>query len=443
MPVFPFPPRKFFPTSIRKEGMWDDCVFFGMPDFGEIAHGFTPVQRIGSAYTIQSSLDRGNQSTTSSGADAAYWALGSGHPLYTLTNHCTVLTLASPTTLDSFAALFCVPYRASGWTTPFAAMAFRRNSTTSSGQLSWSYNSSSSRTVTSTTGFIQTTDGPTWYGVRRINGAVRFYRDGKPYGTDGAETDSAWDWGDKQPAAVQSRSTTSTGQGWAGFAGLTLVFRRGLTDREVLDVVGDPYAAAVDEPIQIYWPSAGGGPTYTLTADGATFTLAGQATGLKAARKMVAASSTFALTGQDVALKAARKLVAGNGAFTLTGTAAVLKAARKLSAENGAFALSGQDVTLTYSGAASPTYTLAAGSGAFVVTGGAVNLTAQRLLSAAGGIFVLTGQSVDLIYSGAESVSAAASDVEVGEQRRAFNAAAQSRRLNITRQSRRLNVRRG
>jgi hypothetical protein len=125
--------------------------------------------------------------------------------------------------------------------------------------------------------------------------------------------------------------------------------------------------------------TAGGGPTYTLAADGATFTLTGQASGLKAARKMVSASATFALTGQDVALKAARKLVAGNGAFTLTG----------------------QDVTLTYSPGV--TYSMTADSGAFTLTGGAVAFKAARKLTADAATFTLTGQDVGLTYStGAE-----------------------------------------
>jgi hypothetical protein len=280
----------------------------------------------------------------------------------------------------------------------------------------------------------------TWYaiGVTYDGATVRFFLNGAPDGS----ASSAQTFTHSQQYYVGRRNSAERPTN--GFRLQAMyVSRQVWGDGAFRRLHDNPWQVFEPEPIHIYWPSAGGGPTYTLAADGATFTLAGQVTGLKAARKMVAASATFALTGQDVALKAARKLVAGNGAFALTGTAAALKAARKLSSESGAFALSGQDVTLTYSGAASPTYTLAAGSGAFVVTGGAVNLTAQRLLSAAGGIFVLTGQSVDLIYSGTESVSAAASDLDVGEQRRAFNAADQSRRLNITRQSRRLNVRRG
>lgn len=167
--------------------------------------------------------------------------------------------------------------------------------------------------------------------------------------------------------------------------------------------------------------TAGGGTTYTLTADGGTFALTGQAATLRAGRKVTADAGSYALTGTAATLRAARRLsadggsytltgtaaslvynpntgaytlVAESGALTLTGTAAALRAARRMTAAAGGFALTGQTATLRAS------RRLAASAGAIVWTGNAAALRASRVLSALGGAFVITGTDTDLIWSG-------------------------------------------
>lgn len=145
---------------------------------------------------------------------------------------------------------------------------------------------------------------------------------------------------------------------------------------------------------------AAGATGYTLTADAASFTLAGQAAGLKAARKASASAASFALTGNAAGLKrgyplaantgsfaltgnaatltAQRKLAAAQGTFTLTGNASALKAARKLAPAAASFALAGVDATLDYA----PTpgqYTLSAEPAAFALTGLDAGLTYQSI----------------------------------------------------------------
>ena len=87
-----------------------------------------------------------------------------------------------------------------------------------------------------------------------------------------------------------------------------------------------PYLHSVRRPL----PPLGSANNYTLTAETGSFTMAGQTTGLQAARILAAAQASFALTGQATGLLAARILTASSASFTLTGQAAVLLVARRL-----------------------------------------------------------------------------------------------------------------
>lgn len=119
-----------------------------------------------------------------------------------------------------------------------------------------------------------------------------------------------------------------------------------------------------------------GGATYTLTADGGSFTLTGGAAGLAAGRKLTAAQGSFTLTGGSAGLAVTRKLTAAQGSFTLTGG----------------------DVTFTYNGSA--TYTLTAEQGSFTLTGGAVTFGRTYAIAADGGSYALTGGNANFTYSG-------------------------------------------
>jgi hypothetical protein len=65
----------------------------------------------------------------------------------------------------------------------------------------------------------------------------------------------------------------------------------------------------------------------TLAVDAGSFALNGQAVGLLAGRKIVAASGSFALTGQSVGLFHGYTLTAGAGSFVLNGQAVSLTTA--------------------------------------------------------------------------------------------------------------------
>lgn len=168
-----------------------------------------------------------------------------------------------------------------------------------------------------------------------------------------------------------------------------------------------------------FWDAASAG-SYVLTASTGSFSLSGQAAGLRASRKLVAAQGAFALSGQPAALRASRKLAAASGSFTLTGQpanlvytpaagsytltadtgsfsltgqAAGLRASRKLIAAQGTFALTGIAAVLRAS------RKLVSAVGSFVLTGQTAGLRASRKLTAAQGSFSLAGQSVNLRVS--------------------------------------------
>jgi len=65
--------------------------------------------------------------------------------------------------------------------------------------------------------------------------------------------------------------------------------------------------------------AGGGGPTYTLNADGGSFTLTGQNADLLFGRVLAAGGGSFTLTGQDVTFSRTYVLQAETGLFTLTG----------------------------------------------------------------------------------------------------------------------------
>lgn len=171
-------------------------------------------------------------------------------------------------------------------------------------------------------------------------------------------------------------------------------------------------ATAADHPrvIMPAWParqqSRSATTAYTLTAEPGTFTLTGQATGLRAARQLAAAAGTFTLTGNAAGLIRGYPLAAGTGTFVLTGQAAALRADRKLTAATGAFTLTGVAADLIYT-PASGAYTLAAGTGVFALTGNVAGLTAARKLTAAAGSFTLTGVAAGLTRSGYRLVAGA------------------------------------
>lgn len=183
---------------------------------------------------------------------------------------------------------------------------------------------------------------------------------------------------------------------WYGF----FKYDRALSAQEVAAISANPWQIFQPLSRTIWVPNAGGGgPTYTLTADSASYTLTGQTTGLAFNRVLTADTQSFALTGQTTGLAFNRTLAADSGSFALTGQDAGLAFNRVLSAENGSYALDGQDVTLTYTPISGATYTLTAASGSFALTGQDTGLAFNRVLTADTQSYSLSGQTAGLAFN--------------------------------------------
>lgn len=153
------------------------------------------------------------------------------------------------------------------------------------------------------------------------------------------------------------------------------------------------------------WTQTSAG-SYTLTADVASFTLAGIDAGLLFGRRLFADQQSYTLTGIDAGTLFGRRLTADQATFTLSGQDAGLVyapgGAYTITAETGTFTLSGVNAGLTYTPLNS--YTLTAETVSFALTGRDAGLTYAPLnnfvLTANTGAFTLTGQSAGLQYSG-------------------------------------------
>jgi hypothetical protein len=160
--------------------------------------------------------------------------------------------------------------------------------------------------------------------------------------------------------------------------------------------------------------SAGGGGTYTLAAASASFSVTGNATGMKAGRQLAAATASFGITGNATALKRGYALPAVQATFAITGNASGLKTARRMTVAPASFSLTGIDATLTYAPLAK---ILQATSASFTLTGNATGMRLGRRLAASPGVFGLTGQAVTLKTARRMPISAgsyALSGQEVG-----------------------------
>ena len=186
---------------------------------------------------------------------------------------------------------------------------------------------------------------------------------------------------------------------WAGVIEFTAVWNRALSALEHAQIAANPWQLFAPIQRTIWVPSAGGGPTYTLTAASGSFALTGQDAGLAFNRVLAADTQSYTLTGQATGLAFNRTLAAASGSFTLTGQDAGLAFNRVLSAASGSFALDGQDVTLTYTPISGATYTLGAASGSFALTGQDTGLAFNRVLTADTQSYSLSGDVAGLAFN--------------------------------------------
>jgi hypothetical protein len=116
--------------------------------------------------------------------------------------------------------------------------------------------------------------------------------------------------------------------------------------------------------------------TYSLPAAQGSYTITGNAAGLRIARSIGAAAGNYSLTGNPARLAVARRLAAAPGAYSITGNAASLIKGTAPRA-------------------------LQAAGGSYIITGRPAALRAARRLGGASGSYVLTGFATGAPVSGA------------------------------------------
>lgn len=120
----------------------------------------------------------------------------------------------------------------------------------------------------------------------------------------------------------------------------------------------------------------GFGATYTLTADG----------------------GSWSYSGGDSALAFNRKLIADGASWSYQGVSAQLAYNRVLSADGGSYTYTGGEATLTYT-TAGATYTLTAEGGSWTCAGGSASLAYDRVMQAEGGAYQYSGCAASLLFN--------------------------------------------
>lgn len=196
---------------------------------------------------------------------------------------------------------------------------------------------------------------------------------------------------------------------------LGVLFDRELSEAEVRSISQNPwqifkpipsriFAVSAASPTYVtpgYWTAGystgevtgGGGTTYTLTAQGGSYTVSGSSVTINRNRNLTVSGGTYTLTGNNAILSRNKNLTAQGGTYSLQGANAVISRNRVLTAQGGIYTLTGQPVTITYT-AAGVVYTLTALGGSYVITGQPVNISRNRNLTAQGGSYTYTGADV-------------------------------------------------
>ncbi len=205
----------------------------------------------GGQTTIGAALDSANSTN-----DGAYWPWTDR--LASLTDTWTIAVWADPASLAAggYDHLLCIPYRATGWTTPYLGLSFGRYGTT--GQLSAQYAESATAWITraSTSVGITAADPLTLYLVTRKAATFRFFVDAYQLGADVAGVTTAIDLSGKQPITLLNRSSTSVGEGLVGRSPLAAIWGRALSDDEVAWLAAEPFAFVQRPGGRLFVPAA-------------------------------------------------------------------------------------------------------------------------------------------------------------------------------------------
>lgn len=240
---------------------WRGLVFAALPG-GKWRHELvvgTPGTLLGSG-TWRGMTSHGQAfQSTSLTADGGYWTWS--ERIAKITTDYTIIVWADPASagLGDYSKLLTIPYRNGVWASPFAAISFGRNASTSNGYSDFAPSAVGEQFVTSSAGFIQDTDGLTMYVFTRSGVACTFYRNAVQFGTASMTSGtSPVDFVNKQPVVLLNHSNSDPGEGIIGVAPLAMIYNRALTAREIKALYLDPYAFVQIPSLQKFYPAGNG-----------------------------------------------------------------------------------------------------------------------------------------------------------------------------------------
>lgn len=135
-----------------------------------------------------------------------------------------------------------------------------------------------------------------------------------------------------------------------------------------------------------------------LIGSGGNYTLTGQNANLVKGRVLTAQAGAYSLTGASSNIYRSKRIVSTGGAYNLTGANANLLKSKVLVAQGGTYTYTGQSVTITYT-AGTVNYTLTALGGSYALTGASALVSRNRVLTSSGGSYTYTGSSANLLRS--------------------------------------------
>lgn len=159
--------------------------------------------------------------------------------LKSITDKYTILVYANPSSLGTYATLLSIAAD-NTWVSPYGRIIFGRDTATSSLRSFW-YNSTASdiKTVSSSSGAIATTDGPSLYALTMSAGAARFWRGATAYGT-GSNGDGLIGWNTLYFITLMNRHGTDPDEGMSGDLTMAAIFPYVLDDGIIQMLSRDP-----------------------------------------------------------------------------------------------------------------------------------------------------------------------------------------------------------
>jgi PKD repeat protein len=166
-----------------------------------------------------------------------------------ITDKLTVLVYADVTAHDTYGHLLSIG-TGSAWLSPYARLAFRRDTATSALQ-AWWYDGTDIKTVSSSSGAIGTSDGMTLYALTLDAGTASFYRGDTAYG-GGSNGAGVVNWGTPHNITLFNRHGGDMGEGIGGSLRMAALFADVLPPNAIHAIAHDP-TRVFDSPSPLLW----------------------------------------------------------------------------------------------------------------------------------------------------------------------------------------------